>query len=183
MTPDEKRELAANVLARGKLLAPDRFPQPSADVIEAWGRVLGSINLPALVWAEAVDLWALELVGTRMATPRELKDAARAVLVRWESDPVRAPQLRAHRERLTIERDKQIADGSFGHLRGYQPRKITQQAQPAKAIGGKYKRRGETCPTATEHPSTRPTKSTTQSTSTAPNATPQTANTAKTKKA
>lgn len=143
MTPEQKRELAANVLARGKALTPDRFPQPSPEVIDAWARTLGAINVPDLVWAEAVDLWALELVGSRMATPRELKDAARTVLVRWESDPVRGPQLRAHRERLALERDQQLKDGTFGRLRGYQPRKTVPSAPQVKAIGGKYKRKGE----------------------------------------
>lgn len=143
MTPEEKRELAANVLARGKTLAPDRFPQPSPDIIEAWGRVLGSINLPALVWAEAVDLWALELVGSRMATPRELKDAARTVIARWESDPVRAPQLRAHRERLTLERDRQLAEGTFAEIRGYTPKQIMSKKAPESPTGAlKYRLKG-----------------------------------------
>lgn len=120
----EKRELAAYVLEYGKRLAPDRFPSPSAEIVSAWGDVLGGITLPPQVWPEAVRLWATELVGDRMVTPREMKRAAKLVVERWEHDPVRKRELAAHRERLRVERDRQLAEGSFGRARGYRPLEV-----------------------------------------------------------
>lgn len=121
MSTPQQRELAAYVLEYGKRLAPDRFPQPSAEVVDAWGDVLATVSLPPQVWPDAVRLWALELAGPRMVTPRDLKQAAFAVRDRWESDPVRKRQLDAHRERLREERDAQLAAGTFGQIRSYKP--------------------------------------------------------------
>ncbi len=69
MTPDDQKILGALVLQRGKMLAPDRFPKPDKSVAEAWGRILGRLNVPLEVWPEAVDLWASERIGERMAIP------------------------------------------------------------------------------------------------------------------
>ena len=119
MNEHEKIVLAAAVIELGKNLTPDRFPAPSEDVIKEWAIVLGSINVPRDVWLDAVRLWATELAGNRMVTPRELKDAAKMVLSRWESDPVKRQQLNERRERLREERDRQIAAGTFGAVRGH----------------------------------------------------------------
>jgi len=54
-----------------------------------------------------------------MVTPRELKHAAKMVLSRWESDPVKRQQLNERRERLRDERDRQLAAGTFGEVRGH----------------------------------------------------------------
>lgn len=121
---DEMRELAASILDYAKRLCPDRVPQPSMETIDAWADVLGSVPVPSMIWPEAVRVWALELAGDRMVTPREMKRAALLVRDRWESDPVRGEQLRQHRERLREERDAQLAAGTFGELRGYRPREI-----------------------------------------------------------
>ena len=75
--------------------------------------------MPRDVWLDAVRLWAVELAGEKMVTPRELKQAAKTVLSRWESDPVKRQQLNERRERLRDERDRQIKAGTFGALRGY----------------------------------------------------------------
>lgn len=117
MTPDERNYLAAIVLQRGKTLAPDRFPGISAEVTEAWGRVLGSLNVPVEMWPEAVDLWATESVGDRMATPRDLLQAVRDVRDRWERDPSRRELLAAHRRALRDARDAALERGELKQVR------------------------------------------------------------------
>ncbi|WP_291478463.1 hypothetical protein [Corynebacterium sp.] len=104
LTP-EKIEVAKNVLAMGKAIAPDRFPALSAESARAWALVLGDIAVPADVWDEAVSWWALNGVGDRMATPRELKDAAYHVVKNvWEVDPEKKVEL--ERSRREIIRQK-----------------------------------------------------------------------------
>ena len=101
----EKLELAGAVLKFGKSVAPDRFPRVSEDVV--------------VVWPEAVRLWATELAGERMCTPRDLKQAAKAVIARWESDPERKAVLAQHREARRVQRDRELSEGRFGEVRGY----------------------------------------------------------------
>lgn len=115
----EKLELAGAVLKFGKSVAPDRFPRVSEDVVGMWAEVLGSISVPKGVWPEAVKLWATELAGERMCTPRDLKQAAKAVIARWESDPERKAVLSAHREARRVQRDRELSAGTFGQVRGY----------------------------------------------------------------
>lgn len=91
MTPDGQPEgwqdVAEIVLARGKMLAPDRFPAPSPDAAEAWAGIIQSLNLPWQVWPEAVTWWSLNVKDDRMITPKALKDAAWVVRDKWEADP------------------------------------------------------------------------------------------------
>lgn len=115
----EKLELAGAVLKFGKSVAPDRFPRVTEDVVGMWADVLGSISVPKGVWPEAVRLWATELAGEKMCTPRDLKLAAKAVVSRWESDPVRRVVLAEHREARRVQRDRELAEGRFGEVRGY----------------------------------------------------------------
>lgn len=115
----EKLELAGAVLKFGKSIAPDRFPRVSEDVVAVWADVLGSISVPKGVWPEAVRLWATELAGDRMCTPRDLKLAAKAVIARWESDPERKAVLEGHREARRVQRDRELAEGRFGEVRGH----------------------------------------------------------------
>lgn len=86
-------ELAANILAKGKRLAPDRFPQPGPETARDWAGALAEVSFPPELWAEAVNLWATKLVGERMVTPRDLIGAAYSVRDRWEADPVKAAVL------------------------------------------------------------------------------------------
>lgn len=124
MSNNEKMTLAAAVLNRGKQLAPDRFPQASPETARAWAQALsGAFDaLPVQLWPEAVDAWATEFVGDRMATPKDLRDAAYVVRDRWENDHGRRQVLEAQREARRVERDHQLATGKFGQLRGYVPR-------------------------------------------------------------
>ena len=143
-TREEARELAANVLQYGKRLAPDRFPPPSVEAVDAWASILEGMPFPTEVWPEAVKLWATELVGDRMVTPREMKRAAKLVVERWEHDPVRKRELAAHRERLRMERDRQLAEGTFGRARGYRPLEVEAPvSQPSvediRAIAGRLR--------------------------------------------
>lgn len=86
-------ELAAHILAKGKRLAPDRFPQPGAETAEVWAEALSELDFPPELWSEAVVLWSTKLVGERMVTPRDLIGAAYTIRDRWEGDPVKAAVL------------------------------------------------------------------------------------------
>src|SRR5690625_646625 len=130
MNEHEKLVLAGAVIDLGKNLTPDRIPAPNEDVIKEWAIVLGSINVPRDVWLDAVRLWAVELAGDKMVTPRELKQAAKTVLSRWESDTVKRQKLNERRERLRDERDRQIKAGTFGALRGYKAIEVN-DSEPA----------------------------------------------------
>lgn len=121
MNWQEKLELAGFVLKAGKAVAPDRFPRVTEDVVVMWAEALGSVRVPKGVWPEAVRVWATDFAGERMATPRELKEAARVVVSRWESDPVRRRELAAFREARRVQRDRELAEGTFGEVRGYLP--------------------------------------------------------------
>ena len=117
MTPDEQKILGALVLQRGKMLAPDRFPKPDKSVAEAWGRILGRLNVPIEVWPEAVDLWASERIGERMATPRDILNAARDVRDRWERDPQRRQLLEQRRLARRDARDAALERGELRQVR------------------------------------------------------------------
>lgn len=119
MTPEQKIELAGNVITYGKAVAPDRFPVPNEQVVAVWADVLGSMNFPPGVWPEAVRVWATELAGEKMCTPRDLKQAARVVVQRWECDPERKAVLAQHREARRVQRDRELAEGRFGEVRGH----------------------------------------------------------------
>lgn len=93
-------ELAANILAKGKKLAPDRFPQADREVAQAWAEALGAVDFPPRLWSEAVTLWATQLAGDRMVTPRDILSAAYSVRDRWESDPEKSKVL----EQLRVDR-------------------------------------------------------------------------------
>ena len=86
-------ELAAHILAKGKRLAPDRFPQPGPETAEVWSESLAEVDFPPELWSEAVVLWATKLVGERMVTPRDLIGAAYTIRDRWEGDPDKAAVL------------------------------------------------------------------------------------------
>lgn len=86
-------DLAKHILRKGKALVPDRFPQPSLEVAEAWAGALKSPEFPPALWSEAVDLWATALVGDRMCTPKDLVQAAYVMRDRWEGDPEKAAVL------------------------------------------------------------------------------------------
>lgn len=134
MNRTQKLELAGWVLHVGKNISPDRFPRITEDVIDVWAEVLGSINVPTDVWPEAVKLWATEVTSQRMCTPADLKRAAKTVIGRWESDPQRGPQLKAHRQALQDERDRQLKDGTFAQIRGRQPRPIEAKPQTPQTM-------------------------------------------------
>lgn len=86
-------ELAAHILAKGKRLAPDRFPQPGPETAEVWAEALSELDFPPALWSEAVVLWSTKLVGDRMVTPRDLIGAAYTIRDRWEGDPDKAAVL------------------------------------------------------------------------------------------
>jgi len=94
----DREQIAANVLAYGKALVPDRFPKATPISLQAWATVLGEMRVPSQVWPEAIAWWSMNSVGDRMATPRELKEAAQHIVRDvWETDPQKRPLLDAHR--------------------------------------------------------------------------------------
>ncbi|APT87416.1 hypothetical protein [Corynebacterium flavescens] len=88
--------LAKKILHLGKNLAPDRFPVPSPEVKDDWAIALNR-ELPDAVWRDAVLVWATELVGDRMCTPRDILNAARIAVQRWESTPAGKAELERFR--------------------------------------------------------------------------------------
>lgn len=133
LNPVQALELAASILHMGKSLVPDRFPQQSQETAEEWALIIGRMtNIPPAVWPEAVRLWATEHAGDRMITPKELRQSAKDVMKRWEVDPVRGPQLKAHWARQEALRDQQLKDGTFAAVRGIQVREIAGPAKPER---------------------------------------------------
>ena len=116
MNPSE--QLTANIFALGKSLCPDRFPKPATEALTAWARVIAGWNFPLEVWPEAVMFYAENLATDRMATPKDLKTAAKHVIRRWETNPQRRAVLKRARERARDERDRQIDNGTFAENRG-----------------------------------------------------------------
>lgn len=135
MHPDQKRLLAMAVLRKGKQLVPDRFPQPGEETTKVWADALGPtmevLPHPEL-WELAVDIWAVDIVGDRMCTPREIRRAVTIARDRWESDPVRRPALDEARRGRVLEHDRQIAAGTRGEVLGYR--------RPAALEGGPARR-------------------------------------------
>ena len=144
MTPEEKMQLAGAALSYGKAAVPDRFPTPSKEVLAVWADVLGSMSFPPGVWPEAVRVWAGEMAGERMCTPADLKRAARVVVSRWESVPERRVVLERHREARRVERDRLLAEGRFGEVRGWTARAV--EGRPVVSEGVLERARGAVSP-------------------------------------
>ena len=148
-------EGAAEILATGKRLAPDRFPQPSPETAEVWAVALSEVDFPRALWGEAVILWATKLVGERMVTPRDLIGAAFVVRDRWEGDPEKArvlDELRAARASANYARMglDPITAADLPRYAGSPPEAVTeatrrQQSQPERmGAAGKFIRRSQT---------------------------------------
>ena len=148
-------EGAAEILATGKRLAPDRFPQPSPETAEVWAVALSEVDFPRALWGEAVILWATKLVGERMVTPRDLIGAAFVVRDRWEGDPEKArvlDELRAARANRNYAKAglEPITTADLPRYAGQPPEAVTeaarrQQTQPERmSAAGKFIRRSQT---------------------------------------
>lgn len=138
-------QITDTILARGAALAPDRFPKADPATRDVWADVLTPTfnTLPVQIWTEAVDVWAMELAGDRMATPRDIRRAALVARDRWEAHPMKREVLRLERERRQQERDHAIEEGTFCALTwGTTPEKVVieskrldrEPAQPQRAI-------------------------------------------------
>ena len=148
-------ELAAHILAKGKRLAPDRFPQPGPETAEVWAEALSELDFPPALWSEAVVLWSTKLVGDRMVTPRDLSGAAYSVRDRWEGDPDKAAvldELRVARANSFYARNglEPITAADLPQHAGKPPEALTersgrQQSQPERmGVAGKFIRRSQT---------------------------------------
>lgn len=147
-------EGAAEILAAGKRLAPDRFPQPSPETAEVWAVALSEVDFPRALWGEAVILWATKLVGERMVTPRDLIQAAYTVRDRWEGDPDKSrvlDELRAARANRNYAKAglEPITTADLPRYAGKPPEAVTeasrrQQSQPERiGAAGKFIRRSQ----------------------------------------
>lgn len=146
-------ELAKHILRKGKALVPDRFPQPSLEVAQAWAGALSSPEFPPALWSEAVDLWATSLVGERMCTPRDLIGAAYTIRDRWEGDPERAAvldELRAARANRNYAKAglEPIGVADLPRHAGKSPEAVTersgrQQSQPERIDAPRFIRRSQ----------------------------------------
>lgn len=152
-TPEQKTAIAVRVLGIGKRLAPDRFPahldrqgNPNRELINEWAQALGTKTYPLALWEQAVHHWVNHIDHGRMVTTGEMHKAAKAVLAQWENDPQRKAAIDAHRDRLRDERDRQLAEGTFGQQRGYkrpaiEPPKSDAAAKFADRLAKALKRR------------------------------------------
>ena len=146
-------ELAAHILAKGKRLAPDRFPQPGAETAEVWAEALSELDFPPALWSEAVVLWSTKLVGDRMVTPRDLIGAAYTVRDRWESVPESAAvldELRAARANRNYAKAglEPIGVADLPRHAGKPPEAVTersgrQQSQPERIDAPRFIRRSQ----------------------------------------
>ena len=146
-------ELAANILAKGKRLAPDRFPQPGPETAEVWAEALSELDFPPALWSEAVVLWSTKLVGDRMVTPRDLIGAAYTVRDRWEGDPDKAAvldELRVARANRFYARNglEPITAADLPQHAGKPPEAVTeatrrQQSQPERIDAPRFIRRSQ----------------------------------------
>src|SRR5699024_2809874 len=93
-------ELAAHILAKGKRLAPDRFPQPGPETAEVWAAALSELDFPPALWSEAVVLWSTTMAGAEMVTPRGLIRAAYRIRDRWAADADKAGLVDAGRAEM-----------------------------------------------------------------------------------
>lgn len=147
-------ELAAHILAKGKRLAPDRFPQPGPETAEVWAEALSELDFPPALWSEAVVLWSTKLVGDRMVTPRDLIGAAYTIRDRWEGDPDKAAvldELRVARANRFYARNglEPITAADLPRHAGKPPEAVTErsrrQGSTPERIGaaGIFKRRSQ----------------------------------------
>ena len=147
-------ELAAHILAKGKRLAPDRFPQPGPETAEVWAEALSELDFPPALWSEAVVLWSTKLVGDRMVTPRDLIGAAYTIRDRWEGDPDKAAvldELRVARANRFYARNglEPITAADLPRHAGKPPEAVTersgrQQSVPERmSATGIFKRRSQ----------------------------------------
>lgn len=137
VTRIQAEELVSQIFVMGKTICPDRFPREDPDVMAEWAEIIGPMNFPVQVWPHAVRYWSAEIAGNRMITPKELKQAAKAVLKAWEDDPQWRPILRARRAELERQRDEQIRQGTFGQLRGFHRRELAGPTKPENLASAK----------------------------------------------
>lgn len=126
-------KVAADVLAMCRKVQPDFWnPDNHDQMAKAWGYVLATRPFAPSVYHEAVGVYYAENPGDRRPGPGDIIAAAQVVRDRWEADPARRGELAAHREQQRIERDRQLAEGTFGQVRGYKPlaQRRAEQAPP-----------------------------------------------------
>lgn len=116
----QAQEIAAGVLSACRSFQPT-FPRPDAAMLQAWAAALAAKAYPRDAYAEAVASYYRADTKGVTPTPGAILHHVKVVLAEWESDPRRRGELRKYRQFLRDEQDRQIKDGSFWRLRGFEP--------------------------------------------------------------
>lgn len=142
--------VAENVLAMCRKIQPNFWnPETNPDMASAWGYVFATKPFAPACYYEAVGVFYAEDHSGERPTPGQIVHFAQVVRDRWEADPAKRAEMNAHREFLQRERDRAIAAGTFGNLRGHRERALPEKsAEPSKvrnlleAIGVKRAKTG-----------------------------------------
>lgn len=127
--PAEQLKFMTEFFQQGKALVGDRFPVISQENVEAWCRALPELSsISQHNVMAALARWSNSGVTNRMVSPKDIRDALKEERKAWENTPQGRAQLRAYRRRMEDLRDRQLKDGTFAQLRGFQPREI--EAKP-----------------------------------------------------
>lgn len=117
LTDQQKITITAGILKTGKTLAADRFPKPNPETTTTWAAALdymfAKYPFPDL-WREAILHWATEMVTEDMVTPRDIKEAAEAVMDRWRRDPKQGPMLEKWSEQRRENRIQRLLGNGEG---------------------------------------------------------------------
>lgn len=111
MNHDAGLDAATRILATGKSIAADRFPNMNGPAgqahLAAWAATItehGS-TFPVEVWEPAVRNWAAKVAGDRMALPRDILREASAIRTVWYGDPDRRAELDRRRNARMSDRE------------------------------------------------------------------------------
>ncbi|MGP5269061.1 hypothetical protein ACTXK0_01410 [Corynebacterium variabile] len=111
MNHDAGLDAATRILATGKAIAADRFPNMNGPAgqahLAAWAATItehGS-TFPVEVWEPAVRNWAAKVAGDRMALPRDILREASAIRTVWYGDPDRRAELDRRRNARMSDRE------------------------------------------------------------------------------
>lgn len=139
--------IVVRVLGIGKRTAPDRFPryevapgQLDHELVRDWAEVIRVVSYPLTpeeeleLWEEAVRLWVREAEHDRMVTAGDVLRAARRVWGRWNERPDLKALFDDRREQIVQQRDRQLAEGTFGQVRGYRPRAVESRPEVPERV-------------------------------------------------
>lgn len=109
--------IAAAVLAKCRRVQPDFF-KPDAELGRSWAEVFSRFDYPPEVWSESVASFYRHATDGQRPSAGDILHHCKVVIRAWEADPRYRQAVRDWRQQRQDERDKQIALGTFGALRG-----------------------------------------------------------------